>query len=187
MGEHDHAYKILFAHPRMVQDLLEGFVNGEWLSRVDFATLERVSDNYVSDDLRSRADDIVWRVRCCDQDLYVLIEFQSTSEPFMAVRVLTYEGLLYQDLIRTRRVAPGDGLPAILPIVLYNGPRRWSAPEDLASSFRSGMPQALGKYVPHCRYLLIDESRYAAPDLALEGNEGKRSGGLVPAGELSSA
>src|SRR3954451_12827058 len=99
MGDHDHAYKLLFAHPQMVRELLEGFVGGAWLTQIDFGTLERVSDNYVSEDLRARADDIVWRVRCGDRYVYLLLEFQSSVEPFMAVRVLTYVGLLYQDLI----------------------------------------------------------------------------------------
>lgn len=170
MGTHDHAYKILFAYKRMVRDLLEGFVNGDWLSQLDFNTLDRVNASYVSDDLRSRADDIVWRIRCGDLDVYLLIEFQSTDEPFMAVRVLTYEGLLFQELIRTRIVTSGDELPAVLPIVLYNGQRRWSAPEDLASLFSAQLPQGLAKYIPQCRYLLIDESRFAEEDPALAGN-----------------
>jgi hypothetical protein len=170
MGEHDHAYKILFAHPRMVRDLLVGFVGGEWISGLDFDTLERVSDNYVSDDLRSRADDAVWRIRWRDRDVYLLLEFQSTNEPFMAVRVLAYEALLYQDLVRARKVSACEDLPAILPIVLYNGLRRWSAPEELASSSPALDPAELAKYAPRCRYLLIDEGRYAESDLALEGN-----------------
>jgi hypothetical protein len=170
MGEHDHAYKILFAHPRMVRDLLEGFVDGEWLSGWEFDTLERVSDNYVSDDLRSRADDIVWRIRYRGHHVYLLIEFQSTHEPFMAVRVLTYEGLLYQELIRARRVVSGDGLPAILPIVLYNGVQRWWAPEELTSSYTCDRPDGLEKYAMQCRYLLIDEGRYTEAELSLEEN-----------------
>ena len=110
MGDHDHSYKLLFAHPRMVRDLLEGFIGGTWLGQLDFATLERVSENYVSDDLRSRADDIVWRVRCGERHVYLLIEFQSSIEPFMAVRVLTYVGLLYQDLLRTKKSECDGGL-----------------------------------------------------------------------------
>ena len=27
MNDHDHSYKLLFSHPRMVQDLLQGFVH----------------------------------------------------------------------------------------------------------------------------------------------------------------
>jgi hypothetical protein len=72
----------------MVRDLLEGFVGGAWLNDLDFSTLARVSDHYTTDDLRSRADDIVWRVRCGDRQLYLLLEFQSRPELFMPVRVL---------------------------------------------------------------------------------------------------
>ena len=53
MANHDEGYKLLFSHPRMVEDLLLGFVQEEWVERLDFSTLERVSGNYVSDDLRA--------------------------------------------------------------------------------------------------------------------------------------
>ena len=113
MGDHDHSYKLFFAHARMVRELLETFVDGDWLAQVDFDTLERVSDSYVSDDLRARADDIVWRVRCGSRHVYLLIEFQSRVDSFMAVRVPAYVALLYQDLIRARKVSlAGQGHPA---------------------------------------------------------------------------
>lgn len=169
MGDHDHTYKLLFAHPQMVRDLLEGFVGGAWLQQLDFTTLERVSDNYVSDDLRARADDIVWRVRCGDQDVYLLLEFQSSAEPFMAVRVLTYVGLLYQDLIRARSNECDGGLPAILPIVLHNGSSRWRAAEDLATLLTE-VPEGLEQYGPQLRYLLIDEGSYDDSELARSRN-----------------
>jgi len=47
----------------MVADLLRGFVHEDWVKDLDFVTLERVGDGYVTDDLRERLDDIVWRVR----------------------------------------------------------------------------------------------------------------------------
>ena len=61
--EHDASYKLLFSHTRMVEDLLHGFVHEAWVRDLDCTTLERVSDSYISDDLRSRRDDLVWRVR----------------------------------------------------------------------------------------------------------------------------
>ncbi len=89
MTDHDHSYKLLFSHPRMVQDLLEGFVHEDWVRQADFSTLERVSGSYVSDDLREREDDVIWRVRLGPEWLYVylLIEFQSTPDHFMALRI----------------------------------------------------------------------------------------------------
>ncbi|HET8696413.1 MAG TPA: Rpn family recombination-promoting nuclease/putative transposase [Gammaproteobacteria bacterium] len=171
MGDHDHAYKLLFSHAEMVRDLLEGFIKEPWLRELDYSTLEKVPGSYVSDDLRERSDDLVWRVRWAERWVYVylLLEFQSTVEPYMAVRVQTYVGLLYQDLIRGRQLGSGGRLPPVLPIVLYNGAVRWSAPKTLAALVEPG-PPALQRYQPRARYLLIDEGRYVERDLAAQRN-----------------
>ena len=63
MVEHDNSYKLLFSHAEMVADLLKGFVHEAWMAELDFTTLEKVSGRFVSDDLRDREDDIIWRVR----------------------------------------------------------------------------------------------------------------------------
>jgi predicted transposase YdaD len=59
----DASYKTLFSAPEVVRDLILGFVPDEWLHGLDYTTLERVSGSYVTDDLRDRADDLVWRVK----------------------------------------------------------------------------------------------------------------------------
>jgi len=63
----------------------------------------------------------------------LLIEFQSTVDPWMAVRIMTYVGLLYQDLIRRGDVLKDRKLPPVLPIVLYNGDAKWTAATDIAA------------------------------------------------------
>ena len=113
---HDAAYKDLFSRPRMVEDLLRGFAAREWSDALDLSTLEKLPAEYVSDDLRRRHGDVVWRVRFRDRKwlyLLVMLEFQSTTDRYMAVRILVYTGLPYQDLIRRkalgrrRAAAPG--------------------------------------------------------------------------------
>jgi predicted transposase YdaD len=106
----------------MVQDLLSGFVAETWVQELDFTTLEKQSGSYVSDDLRPRADDVVWRDRWLS--VYLLLEFQSDVDPFMAVRLLVYVGLLYQDLIRAEQLTAEGLLPPVLPLVLYNSQPR---------------------------------------------------------------
>ena len=32
-----------------------------WLAEIEFRTLEKVNGSYVTDDLRSREDDVIWR------------------------------------------------------------------------------------------------------------------------------
>jgi hypothetical protein len=125
----------------------------------------------VTDDLRARADDVVWRARWGESRdyLYVLIEFQSTVEPYMAVRILTYVGLMYQDLIKAAPLAVESGLPPVVPIVLYNGSARWQVPEDSSSLVQRG-PPGCEAYLPRMRYLLIDESRYRDTELLPKRN-----------------
>jgi len=169
--EHDAAYKGLFSHPEMVADLLRGFVPEPWVAQVDFSTLELVNGSYVSDDLRTREDDLVWRMRLHEDWVYVylLLEFQSSIDPFMAVRLMTYVGLLYQDLIRRRDLAPGMKLPPVVPLVLYNGMARWHTPFDVADLIWAG-PVGLSVYRPQLRYLLIDEGALDAEALPATRN-----------------
>src|SRR5690554_4255782 len=132
--DHDQSYKLLFSHAEMVADLLRGFVREDWVQQLDFDSLEKFNGSYVADDLREREDDVNWRVRWGREWLYVylLIEFQSTVDRYVAVRILVNLGLLYQNLVRTGQLATEGRMPPVLPIVLYNGNPRWSAPTEIA-------------------------------------------------------
>ena len=145
MAAHDPSYKLLFSHREMVADLVRGFVREDWVAALDFDTLERVRESGISHDLREREDDILWRLRWGERWLYVylLLEFQSTVDRLMAVRLLTYVGLLYQDLAAAGEIPPGGPLPPVLPIVLYNGQAPWTARTSLADLMEPDLPEQL--------------------------------------------
>lgn len=166
LPEHDKGYKKIFSHPQIIQDLLQGFVSEPWVAELDFSTLETVKDSFVSDDWRERHDDIIWRIRWGPKWLYIylLIEFQSTIDHFMAVRIMGYIALLYQYLIETQNLKASDKLPPVLPLVIYNGSQRWNAAEDISELLET-VPSGLEKYSPHLRYLLIDEGAYGDSQL----------------------
>jgi hypothetical protein len=159
MAQHDSSYKLLFSRPCMVEDLLRGFVRARWIDELDFSTLEKLSGNGTTDDLRDRENDVIWRVRWARKDawlyVYMLIEFQSYSDPFMPIRLLTYVGLLYQDLLRRGHLSPTGKLPPVLPLVLYNGARRWTAPLNVADLIEA-VPDELRQYCPQLSYFLLD-------------------------------
>jgi predicted transposase/invertase (TIGR01784 family) len=169
VADHDNGYKLLFSHAEMVADLLRGFVHEDWVRHLDFSTLEKVGAGYVSDDLRNRESDVVWRLRWRGSEqwiyVYILLEFQSTVDPFMAVRVMTYVALLYQDLIRQKHFTPSGKLPPVLPVVMYNGNPPWGAALDVADLVEA-LPGGLGRYRPRLAYCLLDETRI--PDSELE-------------------
>ena len=180
MASHDAAWKRLFSFSDMPRDLLAGFVPREWVGNLDLSTLEPWPGDLVSDGLRERHADRVWRVRRLDRRGFVLVtvEFQSRVDRTMAVRVLEYSTLLYQELLRNkelrriaragsgdkgrrRRVKP-EPLPPILPIVLHHGTKRWWARQDVA-----GLCAPAGEDLASCqpaqRYFVLDVSAYTEP------------------------
>ncbi len=169
MVDHDHSYKQLFSHAELVRDLLRGFVQEAWIDDLDLSTLEKTQSSYVSDDLREREDDAVWRVRCRDEWVYVyiLMEFQSTVDRFMAVRLMVYIGLLYQDLIRAGKLLQNGKLPPVFPLVLYNGKPPWSGATSVQELIQE-VPGGLSKYRPALTYLLLDESCHPMQGVAAD-------------------
>lgn len=169
---HDPAYKQFFSNPEMVESLLRDFVPADFVADLDFSTLERCSGSYVTDDLRERHDDIVWRVGWKKGSwcyVALLLEFQSTPDHWMALRTLSYTALLLLDLIKTGRVHEGEGLPPVFPIVIYNGGKAWKAPQEVATLF-APMPESLKYYRPQHRHFLLDESR--VPGEVLDKSKG---------------
>ena len=133
---HDENYKRLFASPLMVRDVLRACLPAHRLAAADFSSLGKLSAEYVSDELRTRHGDTVWHLRLGRRRVFllVLLEFQAQDDRWMALRILTYSGLLYQELVRNQ--APevvGERLPAVLPVVLYNGTEPWTAATDMGA------------------------------------------------------
>ena len=133
-----------------------------------------------------RYADAVWRIRYADADagadartLVLLLEFQSTVDPDMAARTLAYTSLLREHLRRQDRLDPDGGLRT-LAVVVYSGPKPWSAAgaADAVPLSPDGTP-LLTVVAP---YRLLDSRRAAADDaternpaLAVLGVEGAAS------------
>ena len=164
---HDPAYKLLFSRPRMVRDLLDGFAARGWSGVLDFESLAPLPTSFVGRELQQRHGDLIWRVRFRDDRwlyLVLLLEFQATVEPAMAVRILEYTALLYRRLVAQDVLREHGALPPVLPIVLYNGRRRWTAPVEVTELLAAGH-DVLAPYQPSQRYYVLDVSRAADADL----------------------
>jgi hypothetical protein len=167
VAEHDSGYKLLFSHPEMVEDLIRGFVHEDWVRDLDFSTLKKVPGNYVAPNLMPRESDCVWKLRWKDDRVlyvYLLMEFQSTVDSSMALRMMVYLGLFYQDLLKRGEITPSGKLPPVLPLVLYNGYAPWGAAREVSELIEE-VPGGLEKYRPQLRYCLLDEMRMADSEL----------------------
>ena len=130
--EHDALSKTLFALPQVEADLLR-IVAAGWVHLLDLDTLERLSAEHPSADLTLRAGDLAWRVRFREGQLadgkrpWLLLptELQSTRDAEMPERVLEYARRHFRALRREGVVLREGEPPRILPVVVYDGERRW--------------------------------------------------------------
>ena len=167
----DPIYKRLYAFPEMVEDLARSLFPRDALGAVDWPSLERLPTERVGADFRRRLGDAAWRVRARPAGgrggwlhLLVLLEFQSTDDRAMALRVMEYTTMLYLELARQGALDGGGRLPPVLPVVLYNGDEPWRSARDVAELVDETGP-ALAPHQPSQRYALLDGRRAAADDL----------------------
>jgi hypothetical protein len=171
--DHDALYHRLFSHAGVVAQLLRAFAGGPWLRGLDLDGMVRLNAKFHADTGERREGDMVWRIpRAHGQDSYLvlLLEFQSTSDTYMALRILTYAGLIWQQLVRERRLASDGRLPPLLPVVVYNGDARWGAPVSLHTLVGLPKRSALWRWQPGLQYHVIDAGGFSEDELnAREG------------------
>ena len=185
----DEFYKIVFAFPRMVRDLVRGFLPTPWTDGLDLERLELLPTAYVSDSWHKRYGDRVWKIPYREGTDHppgayaaLLLEFQSEVDPTMPVRMLVYAGLLMQELLRQRQGVVSDvRLPRVMPVVIHRGRKRWTAPLSLTEMTLPA--RDMEDYQPRMSYLPLDEWHLSPHDLpndnlvssliALETSEGE--------------
>ena len=163
MNIHDSGYKKLFSNRTIFRQLLETFVNQEWVHSLDFDTCETLDKSFISEHYKETESDLIYKIQFHDREvyIYILIEFQSTVDPFMALRVLNYITNFYMDFFANNRSV--QKLPAVFPIVLYNGSARWTAPANLSELIEQTPP--LGRFALDFEYFLIAENAYSQETL----------------------
>ena len=170
--QHDSAHKLMFSEAAMVRSLLLDLVDEDFVTELDFDTLERLPGEHIARGGQKRFSDIVWKVQRKDVAaspcyIAILLEFQSTPDAFMALRLLTYTALLLEHLAKEPEVKESGQLPPVLPIVLYNGSQPWNCAQNVAELF-APMPDGLRPFAPQMRYLLLEE-RAMSPEALQDG------------------
>ncbi|HMA63837.1 MAG TPA: Rpn family recombination-promoting nuclease/putative transposase, partial [Chitinispirillaceae bacterium] len=151
-SKHDSWYTRVFSNPKIVEELLKSFVNRPFVKDLDFTKIKKLNTKFVSERGNQRKADIVFEVKYkgCSAFIYLFLEFQSTIDWFMALRMARYQCEFYQDIQKQRNE---KFLSPSFPILIYNGDTKWSAPESLSELFhKSKIPS---QYLPEFRYFKI--------------------------------
>ena len=143
----DRSTKWLLRQREHLQALLK-MVASEIVDSLDFGRVEQVNRSFISDELRTQESDMVFRVpfrspteTCEELIVYLLIEHQSTVDPAMALRLLSYMTQIWMEerrqWIETGHPKAEWRLTPIVPIVFYTGTGAWRTPLSLTASWTS--------------------------------------------------
>ncbi|SIQ91729.1 conserved hypothetical protein (putative transposase or invertase) [Alkalispirochaeta americana] len=149
----DSAYKYLFSSRQVFHQFLTRFVEEDFVQGLAVEDVELVDKSFVSDELLDRESDIIYRVDLPGREVYVyvLLEFQSSPDKTIPVRMLLYILQLYDQLFRS---STKGLLPAVFPVLLYNGSRPWNVPFNISELIAREIP---ARYIPSFEYYPIIE------------------------------
>ena len=118
----DSAYKYLFSSKQVFHQFITRFIEEDFVQGLSVDDVQLVDKSFVSDELIDRESDVIYKVNLPGNEvyIYVLLEFQSTPDKTIPVRMLLYILQLYDQLFRS---SPSGLLPAVFPVLPYNGSR----------------------------------------------------------------
>ncbi len=165
---YDRGYKKLFSNKTFFRQLLESFVPFEWVKELDFEQCELLDKTFISKEYEQRESDVIYKVKLHGKQIYIviLIEFQSSPDKFMALRILHYITNFYIKLKESTEKF--NKLPPIFPIMVYSGQEKWTAETDIANLIESN--ELLGEFGLHFKYFKIAENEISTERLLAIGN-----------------
>ena len=163
----------IFKNNRLTSQFLRNYTNIPLLSNVMPEDIEDVSEKYQaflgvefeSDTIKKvyirRADGTI------EREVFVLslIEHKSDIDYDVAMQLLRYMCVIWQEYKATQnKIREGSSrrknfrYPLIIPIVYYEGKRRWTA--DLNLKDRIEFSEEMEKYIPNFTYQVVSVGQY---------------------------
>lgn len=135
---HDKLFRAVFGHAPEAAGLLRAHLPETLARDLQWSSLTLQDATFVDDELRGSESDLLFSVERTGGDqppvwLYVLLEHQSKPSRWMPFRLLKYCCRIWD---RSRRTFPQERyLRPIIPVVFYQGRRRWRHAAQFAELF----------------------------------------------------
>jgi predicted transposase YdaD len=155
---HDLMVRAVLSDLTEASSFLQAHLPDEVSQGLNWSTLRLVEGSFVDEGLRSSEADLLYEVEQVSSPdavwLYILIEHQSTPDRWMRFRLLKYCCRIWDQSFRDE--PEQRDLRAIVPLVFYQGERRWSYSREFADLFAESVRDWPG--VPRFAHELIDQS-----------------------------
>lgn len=160
---HDKGYKKSLSRPSEFLHFLKKYVKADWMMGLMESDLILCDKEMLERDYEGKEADLLYRVNMPDGRevfIFILQELQSYVDPTMIFRILVYvvNTLVkyFLDKGKNEREHVDFRLPAMVPIVFYNGQDRWTAVKSLKEYQNRG--DIFGNHILNLEYYLVDLS-----------------------------
>ena len=156
---HDKGYKRIFSIKKHFLHFIKKYIALEWMMDLKEEDLELIDKEFITDQFDTYESDLVYKVYSKEGVVYLffLLELQSYNDFTMPFRLLVYMTAIWLDHFKNcdknKRSQKGYRLPAIMPIVLHNSERNWTASCKFSQMISNA--ELFGKYVVDFEYALI--------------------------------
>jgi predicted transposase/invertase (TIGR01784 family) len=161
----DRFFKSAMSDPEVAKRYLQHFYP-EIAKITDFESLSLENSISVRPSLKKFEADVIYRCRFKgeeDNHFYCCLLFEHKSKPDEHVAVQV--GLYIMELLNSMVKKQGRALEPVLPIIFYNGKKKW-VPQTLLELFEDHPHrEVLEPYIPNFRLLFQDATRLSAEEL----------------------
>ncbi len=151
----------MFRDPAFLKSLLMNFIKEDWCYELDLDDFHTENVELKSILGEESNVDMIYRVHSKDRTFHIVVltEFQSSPVP-MVLRIRDYETKIWlQDIVAKKKPS------LIVPIVLYNGDRKWKESPKI-DDFIIVPHESLRRFL-YGDYLLFNFNDYEVTDLML--------------------
>ncbi len=132
VGTHDKVFRKLMKERGAAEALLRERLPRSLVARFAGPPVA-LSESFVDDALNDHLADVVLRVPLTGGEsayVYCLVEHKRVEHERVLVQLLRYQAGLYSQLAKLH---PRGALPSVVPLIIYNGARRWRGPRHFAA------------------------------------------------------
>lgn len=157
---HDAFIRDVLSDPTMATAFFKEHLPPAITSMLDWSSLRLEPGSFITQSLHQAHSDLLFSIQAAGSQcfLYLLFEHQTTVDKLMPLRLLNYT----LEIMRGHVEIQGLPLPPVLPIVLHQGPDRWTVSTCFEDLF--ALPPALANtllpYLPKFRHALLDLSQF---------------------------
>ena len=155
---HDKIVKATFSDIPTACAFLQAELPANLVPHIDWSTLRLESGSHIDAELSASSSDLLYTARLGGDPayIYILFEHQSTEDPWIALRLLSYMVGIWRD--HARKAPAGTRLPPILPLVLAQDNKPWKTSTRFADLVQApeALAEAIQKHTPDFEFQLVE-------------------------------